>query len=43
MMNYSKPCILATLAATVAVKGFNKTEDLEDNIVGTPAAYEADE
>jgi hypothetical protein len=43
MTNYSKPRILATLAATVAVKGADKASELQENIVGTPAAYEADE
>ncbi|MDE1161200.1 MAG: hypothetical protein PW792_04545 [Acidobacteriaceae bacterium] len=44
MMNYSKPCVLATVPATMAVKSDSeKNEALQDNIVGTSPAYEADE
>jgi len=43
MMTYTKPRIVSTVAAAVAVRGNDKSQALEDNIVGTPSAYEADE
>lgn len=43
MMNYTKPRIVTTVAAAVVVKGGDKADDVLDNVIGTPAAYEADE
>ncbi|MFC6647120.1 hypothetical protein ACFQBQ_16370 [Granulicella cerasi] len=46
MMNYSKPSVLATVPALVAVQSdMVKDNALQDNPqpIGTSAAYEADE
>jgi hypothetical protein len=43
MINYTKPAILMTVAAAVAIKGVDKKDHFQDNIVGTSTAYEADE
>jgi hypothetical protein len=43
MINYTKPAIVMTVAATVAIQGVDKHDHFQDNIVGTSAAYEADE
>lgn len=43
MINYTKPAIVMTVAAAVAIRGVDKLDHFQDNIVGTATAYEADE
>jgi len=43
MINYTKPAILMTVAAAVAIEAVDKHDHFQDNIVGTATAYEADE
>lgn len=44
MTNYSKPQIISSVQASVAIKNPVKAAELNDNgNIGSPSAYEADE